>query len=174
MNDLGDLDLDLRRRLALGEVPSFAPRGLIVLSGLGQAPDVVVWDPQLLVQPDHPVLFQRGCPEGYFSEFVAPGSSGAQPYPRSMLTGNPADTELSQSMWVRCRLSATTTPDTLIAETGLSPSEAIQVYTGAVADTIAQIPQNILKTLGTGIEIGKWLVVGLVAVAAIQIFGGRK
>ncbi len=136
--------------------------------GLGQAarlPDVVAWDPSLLTQPDHPVLFQRGCPADYFSEFVAPGTSGAKPYPLSMIGGDP--NQLSQGTWVRCRLMATTTPETLAAETGLSPSETLQVFTGAAEDTIEQIPERVRRAVEVAFDFSKWAVVGLATVAAL-------
>lgn len=93
---------------------------------IGQQPDILPWNPSLPY--DRPgAVVNQGCPEGYFAQFVGAGEPGAIQYPGG-----------SPSTWVRCRLMASTSPETIVAESGVTADEALAVYTQAVADTVEQ------------------------------------
>ncbi len=70
-------------------------------------------------------MWNQGCPDGYFAQFVGVGEPEAQTY--------------APGKAVRCRRMATTTPETIVAESGITWSEAVDVYTEAVQDTARQV-----------------------------------
>lgn len=71
-------------------------------------PDIMPYDPTLPY--DRPgAVINRGCPDGYFAQFVEAGSPGA------VFVQIP---DLVQGSYMRCRLMATTTAQTNAEETG--------------------------------------------------------
>lgn len=113
----------------------------------------VAWDASLSQQPDHAVYWQRGCPLGYYAQFVAPGTEGAAPSP----SGNP-------SIWVRCRLMPQTQEEMQAQrdESGTSWAESWNVLLQAAKDTGLEI-------VAGATSFGKWAVIGLVALGAILL-----
>jgi len=105
-----------------------APMSRPLLAGLGQdyGTPVVAWDPTLTVSSGRQPVQNNGCPPGYFAQFVAPGELGAVSIP-------------GKTYALRCRLMATTTAETIKDESGISMSEAVEVYRQAVADTVHQV-----------------------------------
>ena len=99
-----------------------------LVAGLGQdyRTDVLPWDSSLTVSSGRQPVQNNGCPPGYFAQFVAPGEAGAVTVP-------------GKSYALRCRLMATTTAETIKDESGISMSEAVDVYRQAVADTVSQV-----------------------------------
>jgi hypothetical protein len=95
----------------------------------GQA-DVVAWDPTLSLSSGRQPPVNNGCPDQYFAQYVGIGEPGAITVP-------------GKTYAVRCRLMATTTADTIVSESGITAREAMDVYTGAVADTYRQVKQGV-------------------------------
>jgi hypothetical protein len=128
----------------LGEAPlelapwdaGFSPMHPPRLGRLGQdTPDVVPWDPHGTASQGRADVWNAGCPDGYFAQFVGVGEPGATPAPGK--TGE----------FVRCRLLATTTQQTVQDESGITSEEAVQVYTRAVADTAQQVKTTVQTAL---------------------------
>jgi len=94
--------------------------------GLDYQTDVLPWDPALAASSGRTPVQNNGCPPGYFAQFVAPGEPGSVAVP-------------GKSYALRCRLMATTTAETIKDESGISMSEAVDVYRLAVADTVSQV-----------------------------------
>jgi len=101
-------------------------RPLLAGLGLDYRTDVVPWDPTMSVSSGRTPAQNNGCPPDYFAQFVAPGEFGAVAVP-------------GKTYALRCRLMATTTADTIKDESGISMSEAVDVYRHAVADTVSQV-----------------------------------
>ena len=113
------------------------------------APDTLPYDFSHQANPDAGDEPNRGCPVGYFAQYVGPGEPDAAP------SGNPA-------AWIRCRKVASSTAATVQQESAITPDEQLGIYTGALADTARQIGAALPS-------IGKGLVVGLVALAVIVV-----
>src|SRR5713226_1182215 len=108
---------------------------------IGQAPDdLLIYDFSKQANPSASDEWNRGCPVGFFAQFVGPGEPQAAPY------GNPA-------AWVRCRRVATTDAATIEQESAVTAQEQLDVYRKALEDTARQIGAALP-------QIGKWLVLG--------------
>ncbi len=127
--------------------------------------DVVPWDAQQLANPAA-AGFNRGCPAGYFAQFVAPGTAGAVDY------GNP-------SAWARCRRLATSNARTIAEESGptgleqtlIHVADAAEGFVGGLRDVgelARQAPRGVLESLGIG-DLGGYLGLGLVAAVVIGV-----
>jgi len=110
------------------------------LNALAQAPDDVVrFDPSLPYtdRPSVPgapaggFVLNQGCPPAYFAQLVGAGEPGA--------IGPISIPGVVSGGYVRCRLGATTTPGTIMEETGITWDEAVDVYTQAARDTAHQV-----------------------------------
>lgn len=130
------------------------------LSALGQELiDVVPFDPSLPYTdrwaiPGAPAggsRLNQGCPSGYFAQLVGAGQPGAM---RVTIPG------VVRDEWVRCRLATTTTPATIMDETGITFDEALNVYTGAVRDTLRQAGEALPKLLSWT----PWIVGGVAVI----------
>lgn len=113
------------------------------------ADDIRPWDPSLTTTSGRQPVQNNGCPDGYFAQFVAIGEPGAVAVP-------------GRGYALRCRLMASSTPETIAHESGISTSEAIAVYTDAIKDTARQVGQAGARLLSWT----PWLVLGLGAIAA--------
>lgn len=101
-----------------------------------------------------------GCPEGYFAQFVAPGEPDAAEY------GSPV-------VAVRCRLMATSTPETIVTESGATWGETLDVYQEAARDALD--PSRRAGAVGIGPMFAglSWLIpVGLALLWFLR--GGRR
>lgn len=95
------------------------------LAGLGQdlfggnsleTADIVPFDTALpYTDRGDNLQINRGCPPGYFAQFVPAGTRGA------VFVQIP---DLVQGSYMRCRLMATTTPQTQAEETGQSAAQS--------------------------------------------------
>lgn len=94
----------------------------------------------------------NGCPEGYFAQFVAPGEPGS-----IAVAG--------KSYALRCRLMTTSTAQTIQEESGISWREAVDVYTGAVVDTLEQGRRAATRALSWT----PWLVGGAVVLGFVVL-----
>lgn len=88
----------------------------------------------------HEVEWNRGCPSGYFPQFVAPGAEAAQEY--------------RPGMAVRCRALATLTPTTIAEESGLSWEE----YAGVVVDAAGDTAGDLYEAAQEGARLASWLL----------------
>lgn len=114
----------------------------------GVQPDIIPWDPSL-PYPMRGVDVNRGCPDGYFAQFVGIGEPGAVAIP-------------GKTYALRCRLMQTSTAQTIQEESGTTATENLAIYTEALKDTASDI--------GSAVKIGgPWIVVGLVALAVILL-----
>lgn len=121
------------------------------------AGDFVTWDPSLLQQPDAAVYWNRGCPPGYFAEFVSPtfvAPDGTRPTDY----GNPASR-------VICRAVATTTPDTIVDETGATWQDALDNFNAAVQQTLTQVSGSILGGVGATLPL---LLLGVLVIMVLN------
>ncbi len=87
---------------------------------------MISWDATLSIASGRQPPQNNGCPDGYFAQFVGPGEYGAIRVP-------------GETYALRCRRMATTTPETIVSESGVTWSEAVQVYTQAAQDTARQV-----------------------------------
>ena len=123
--------------------------------------DVLPWD-SARPYTDRSDFYNRGCPVGYFAQFVPPGSVASSPSP----SGNPL-------VAIRCRRIDTTTPETLRDESGISAEEALGVLRDAVSDTGGQVGAAVGDALGA---VGSWTpLVLLLAILLVgrNLLGGR-
>lgn len=117
----------------------------------GASPDTLPYDSTLQANPGAALKVNRGCPAGYFVLFTANGPV--------------------------CRLLATSTPETVQQETGITWGETASIYTSAIGDTARQVGTVVaavpsaLASLGQGLL---WAVGGLAALLALAWFTGRK
>lgn len=93
--------------------------------------------------------WNRGCPPDYFAQFVGEGESGALSY--------------APGKAVRCRLMATTSAASIQEESGITWSESLDIYTGAVEDTARQLGGAVAGAFGWT----PWLLGG-----AVLLVGG--
>ncbi len=93
---------------------------------LGTRADVVPWDASLAVSSGRVPPQNNGCPADYFAQFVGRGEPGGVAV---------AGTGYA----LRCRLMATSTPQTIVDESGVTIGEALDVYQQAVKDTARQV-----------------------------------
>ena len=113
------------------------------------APDILPYDFSHQANPDAGDEQNRGCPVGYFAQYVGPGEPDAAP------SGNPA-------AWIRCRKVASSTAQTIQDESAITAQEQLDIYRKAIEDTVRQF--------GAGLpSFGRGLVVGLVAIAVILV-----
>jgi len=125
-------------------------------SRLGQTPpDVVMFDRGLLVNPTAPVVWNRGCPPGYFAQFVPPGAEGA--------------VKVGETNWVRCRLLSTATPGTIARESGPSPSERVLIFAGEAARRVQESLQAAGEALKPGLTFLSWFLAAGIAVAVAGV-----
>lgn len=133
------------------------------LGALGQ--DIVAFDPALpytdrYAIPGAPAggyVLNQGCPPNYFAQLVGAGEPGA--------VGPITIAGVVNRGYVRCRLSATTTPRTIMDETGVTWTEAMNVYTQAVRDTASQVGEAARKAL----DWTPWIAGGVVAVLGLVL-----
>src|SRR5258707_15276147 len=92
--------------------------------------DVLAWDPNLGVTSGRQPVENNGCPDGYFAQFVGIGEPAAVAVP-------------GKAYALRCRLIATSTPTSIVHESGVTLREAETILTGAVADTYRQLKQEV-------------------------------
>lgn len=115
---------------------------------------VVTFDPSLPY--DKPEGgYNRGCPPGYFAEFVGVGEAGSTPLGGGSTTA------------VRCRLVEGTTAADIQRETGTTTSETVGVVTGAIGDTMRQLGEKLKNGPGGGWSWGGLVALGLVAALAL-------
>lgn len=114
--------------------------------------DFAPWDASLPYAADNPGnWWNGGCPGGYFAQFVSPtfvAADGTRPTDY----GNPASR-------VICRLVATTTPDTIVSETGVTATDALQNFNDALQKTVGGFSQNIFSGIGASIP---WVILAAV------------
>jgi hypothetical protein len=110
------------------------------------------WDPSLPYAGDNPGnWWNGGCPPGYFAQFVSPtfvaadGTVGTD-------YGNPAS-------YAICRLVATTTPDTIVSETGITMTDALQNFNDALRKTVTGFSQNLFTGFGASMP---WVILAAV------------
>lgn len=108
--------------------------------------DVLMWDPALPNPNGGQNWWNHGCPDGYFAQFIAKDQGGYD-------YGNPITN-------VRCRAIATTTPETIVDESGTSFDEAIGLFNDALGQTLGGVSSSILGGFGASLP---WV---LLAVAA--------
>jgi hypothetical protein len=114
--------------------------------------DFLPWD------PNRPFADQQGgnwwnggCPVGYFTQFVSPtfvAPDGTVPTDY----GNPASRAI-------CRLAATTTPDTIVSETGVTWTDALNNFNDAIQQTLQQASSGIFQGIGASLP---WILVAAV------------
>lgn len=122
---------------------------VVSLAGLGADPDIRPWDPGLTTTSGRQPVQNNGCPDGYFAQFVGVGEPWATQVP-------------GKNYALRCRLMATTTPETIVSESGITLDEALGVYRDAVQDTARQVGGAVAQAFSWT----PWLVLGLGAIAA--------
>ena len=112
--------------------------------------DILSWDPS---RPygHHGDFWNQGCPDGYFAQFVAKDLGGYD-------YGNPITN-------VRCRAIATTTPETIVDESGTTWTEQIDLFNDAVADTLGQVSAGVFQGLGASIP---WAILAVIAYFALS------
>jgi len=114
----------------------------------GVKPDIIPWDPSLPYAM-RGVDVNRGCPDGYFAQFVGIGEPSAVTVP-------------GKTYALRCRLMQTSNAQTIQEESGTTAAENLAIYTEALKDTAGDI--------GSAIKLGgPWVVLGLVALAIIML-----
>lgn len=110
------------------------------------------WDPSRPYADQHPEnWWNGGCPPGYFCEFVSPTFVSADGV-RGTDYGNPASRAI-------CREIATTTPDTIVDETGATMTDALENFNAALRQTVGQFGQNLALGMGASIP---WIMVGAI------------
>ena len=135
------------RLMALGQdVPAAPP----------SQPDVVTWDPTMTTSTGRGIPENAGCPDGYFAQFVGQGEPGAVSVP-------------GKSYAVRCRLMTTTTPQTIVSESGITWREAADVYAGAVADTAKGWGAAIQQALSWA----PWILIPAVVLGGLVVLRAR-
>lgn len=116
---------------------------------------MVPWDPTLTTASGRQPVQNNGCPEGYFAQFVAPGEPGSIAVP-------------GKSYALRCRLMTTSSAQTIQEESGISAREALEIYTGAVADTLEQGRRAAARAFSwTPWLVGGGVVVGLLVLLVV-------
>jgi hypothetical protein len=100
----------------------------------------------------HEVEWNRGCPAGYFPQFVAPGAEAAQEY--------------RPGMAVRCRRLDTLTPTTIAEESGLSWEE----YAGVVIDAAGDTAGDLYHAAQAGARLASWLLPAIIVGAALLLW----
>lgn len=117
--------------------------------------EILPYDPAWPYEGYGRVGYNKGCPDGYVAQFVGEGADLAP---------------------IRCRRADEfymNNPVIRNAETGITAQEQVNVITGAIGDTAKQIEKAIEGGAGKFAETvtspGKWIVVGLVALAAILL-----
>src|SRR5713101_8023061 len=136
-----------------------APMSRPRVAGLGQDLEpYVVWDSTLTVSQGRQPVQNNGCPAGYFAQYVGPGEPSAIFYP--------GRTDLA----IRCRLMATTTPQTIVSESGVTATEAMAVYTDAIKDTAHQVGGAVASALSWTpyLLIGGGILGGLLLLAYLK------
>lgn len=113
--------------------------------------DVIAWDPTRPYTRATPNFWNEGCPDGYFAQFVAKDLGGYD-------YGNPLTN-------VRCRAVATTTPETIVDESGTTWTESIDGFNAAVTDTLSQVSHDVLGGLGASIP---WVLLAVVGYLALS------
>lgn len=113
------------------------------------AEDVIPWDPARPYVRSTPNFWNEGCPDGYFAQFIAKDLGGYD-------YGNPLTN-------VRCRAVATTTPDTIVDESGTTWTETVDYFNAAITDTLHQLSGDVFKGLGASIPWVLLAVVGYLA-----------
>jgi len=120
--------------------------------------DVLPFDPSLQANPTAPLLWNRGCPPGYFAQFVGAEFFDASVIPVRVVVAIP-DTATSNN-YVRCRLMATTDAGTIQAESGTTWQETLEAWRAAVGQT----GSGLLAGLGGALP---WLALGAFALLAL-------
>ena len=124
------------------------------------AGDFLPWDPSGQQNPDALNVWNKGCPVGYFCEFVSPtfvAPDGTLPVDY----GNPVSRAI-------CRLAATTTPDTVVQESGTTWTDTLNNFNDAITKTLQQASSGIFQ------GIGAMLPLLVLAVMAIFLINSRQ
>jgi hypothetical protein len=94
--------------------------------------------------------WNRGCPPGYFAQFVG--------------IGEPLATPISTTAAVRCRLIEGITAADVQKESGVTEREAGEIIAGALSDTAQTVKDasvNILGSLGPLVTLALLAVIGV-------------
>jgi hypothetical protein len=114
----------------------------------------VVFDPSL---PYDGIGYNRGCPPGYFAQFVAAGEADATQPPRVVVMGGPTA--------IRCRIIEGYTPQVNAVETGQAEAESWNNFVEEVGNVAASVGENVGWGLGT---IAPWLLAGLALILFLR------
>jgi hypothetical protein len=116
------------------------------------AGDFLPWDPNLPYAADNPGnWWNGGCPPGFFAQFVSPtfvAADGTRP----VNYGNPMS-------YAICRLMATTTPDTIVSETGTTMTDALQNFNDALTRTVSGFSSNLFTGIGASLP---WVIMAAI------------
>lgn len=107
-------------------------------------PEIIPYDPSLpYTRPGAKI--NNGCPDGYFAQFMPPGDLTAV---HVTIPGVASDS------WLRCRLMATTTQQTIADESGKTAADSWYNYTNTGMGGLFGDFLNRLGTLGTYALVG--------------------
>lgn len=116
------------------------------------APLFQPWQAARPYAADHPDnWWNGGCPPGYFCEFVSPTFVSADGV-RGADYGNP----ISRAI---CREIASTTPETIVAETGATMTDALANFNAALRQTVGDFGGNLMTGIGASLP---WILAAAV------------
>lgn len=134
-------------------------RDAMVLGAIGADPDVLPYDPSLPYDRSDNAVINKGCPEGYFAQVMPSGD------PSSVFVQIPG---VVQGSYLRCRLMATSTQQSIADESGQTAAQSWYNFTNT---GFGSWFGNWLNTLGTW---EKYAVIGGAVYLGAMVLGNLR